>query len=287
MELMECVINISEGRDDAVLADLADSAAPALLDLHRDPDHNRSVMTLAGRPDAVSEAARSLARATVAKLDLRTHEGAHPRMGVLDVVPFVPYEFGGLPPHDLTEAAELRDKFAHWLATELDVPTFVYGPLDGGETRDLPDIRRLGFGPADVGGLRPDHGPDRPHPTAGATAVGARTVLLAYNVWVSSFEVAKAVAPKVRSTTVRALALAVGERAQVSCNLVDPGLFGPARLYDAVAALVADVSGRVEGAELVGLIPTAVLAKVPPGRYEELGLSPDATVESRLLATAT
>ncbi len=183
---------------------------------------------------------------------------------------------------DLTVALELRDKFADWLAAELDVPSFLYGPLPGGGTRSLPDLRRLAFAPPQEGGLEPDFGPPSPHPTAGATAVGARTVLVAYNVWVSSLQTARAVAPHVRNDHVRVLALAVGERAQVSCNLVDPAFYGPARLYDAVAQLVKEAGGSVEGAELVGLIPSAVLAKISPVRYEELGLSPDTTVESRL-----
>ena len=280
---MECVVNVSEGRDEAVLAALADAAAPVLLDQHRDPDHNRSVLTLAGRPHAVADAARALARCAVERIDLRTHEGVHPRLGALDVVPFVPYALDDLPPLDLTTAAELRDKFADWLAAELDVPSFLYGPLPGGETRNLPDLRRLAFAPRQEGGLAPDAGPRTAHPTAGATAVGARTVLLAYNVWVSSLQTARTVAPQVRGPHVRALALAVDGRAQVSCNLVHPAVFGPARVYDAVAALVDDVGGEVEGAELVGLIPTAVLAKIPPRRYEELGLSLDSTVESRLV----
>ncbi len=282
VELSECVVNVSEGRDDAVLRQLAEAATPSLVDLHRDPDHNRAVLTLAGLPDAVAEAARALARAAVDLIDLRRHEGAHPRLGALDVVPFVPYAPGGLPPHDLASALERRDTFADWLATELGVPSFLYGPLPGGGTRSLPDLRRLAFAPPQEGGLEPDIGPRSPHPTAGATAVGARPVLVAYNVWVSSLDIARAVAPHVRNEQVRVLALAVGQRAQVSCNLVDPAAYGPARLYDAVAALVEEAGGAVEGAELVGLIPSAVLAKISPARYEELGLSDDTTVESRL-----
>ncbi len=107
---------------------------------------------------------------------------------------------------------------------------------------------------------------------------------MAYNVWVSSVDVARQVAPLVRSPRVRALGLAVGTRAQVSCNLVDPGRYGPGRLYDAVAALVREAGGRVDGGELVGLIPESVLAIVPPGRRAELGLSEEATVEARLPA---
>ena len=224
---MECVANVSEGRDDRCSAGSPRPPPPTLVDLHRDPDHNRSVFTLAGRPDVVADAARALARAAVDLIDLRRHEGVHPRLGALDVVPFVPYVPGDLPPRDLTAALELRDKFADWLAAELDVPSFLYGPLDGGGTRSLPDLRRLAFAPPEEGGLEPDFGPRSPHPSAGATAVGARPVLVAYNVWVSSLETARAVAPHVRNDQVRVLALAVGERAQVSCNLVDPAFLRP------------------------------------------------------------
>ncbi len=281
--LLECVINVSEGRDTAVLDELAAAAGSALLHRHRDPDHNRTVFTLAGTVDLVADASRALASATLSRLDLRRHTGVHPRLGVLDVVPFVPYERGHPGPEDLTIALVQRDAFARWLGTEMGVPSFLYGPLPGGRTRTLPDIRRLAFG-AGPDGLSPDTGPRRPDPRTGASAVGARRVLVAYNVWVSSVEVAQKVAPLVRGPEVRALGLAVGARAQVSCNLIDPGRYGPLRLYDAVAALVRARGGEVEGGELVGLIPEAVLATVPSDRRAELGLSEEATVESRLPA---
>jgi len=141
----------------------------------------------------------------------------------------------------------------------------------------LPQLRRHAFGD-----IRPDFGPARPHPTAGATAVGARSVLVAYNVWVSSLDVARTVAPLVRGPAVRTLALAVGPRAQVSCNLVDPTQVGPSQVYDHVRRLVEEVGGRVEGAELVGLLPEALLRVVPDSRWAELGLSAEKTVEARL-----
>jgi glutamate formiminotransferase / 5-formyltetrahydrofolate cyclo-ligase len=279
--LIACVINVSEGRDDAVLAKLAAAAAPALLDLHRDRDHHRSVFTLVGEGDAVTEAAQALATACVAQLDLGPHHGAHPRLGVLDVVPFVPYRPGRLPSHadpaDIFEVVPRRDAFARWLSTTYGVPSFLYGPLPGGRSRTLPQIRRHAFGD-----LRPDFGPGRPHRTAGATAVGARGVLVAYNVWVSSVEVARAVAPLVRSPMVRSLGLAVGTGAQVSCNLIDPGRFGPESLYDLVTDLVDATGGAVLGAELVGLLPAAVLHAIPPARWSELGLAEATTVEARL-----
>jgi glutamate formiminotransferase len=282
--LFECVVNVSEGRDQAVLGHLEAAAGPARLHTHRDPDHNRAVFTLAGPAELVEESSRALARATLALLDLRRHTGVHPRLGVLDVVPFVPYEPGRAAPEDLTAAVEMRDGFARWLGEDMGVPSFLYGPLPGGRTRSLPDIRRLAFR-ATEDGLRPDAGPAQADPGHGATAVGARRVLVAYNVWVSSVEVARQVAPLVRGPEVRALGLAVGARAQVSCNLIDPDRFGPARLYDEVAGLVGERGASVEGGELVGLIPEVVLATVPAGRRAELGLSETVTVESRLPAS--
>lgn len=279
--IFECVVNVSEGRDDAVLAALAAASSDALLDLHRDPHHNRAVLTLAGSADEVRTAARSLASATLERLDLRAHEGAHPRLGVLDVVPFVPYEPGRGAPEDLSGAAALRDDFARWLGDERGVPAFLYGGLPDEGARTLPEVRRRAFAPA-ADGLRPDYGPARPDPRAGATAVGARRTLVAYNVWVSSVGVAQRVAPLVRRPEVRTLGLAVGDRAQVSCNLVEPDRVGPADVYDKVVRLVRGFGGAVEGAELVGLIPEAVLTTVPQARWASLGLSAEGSVEARL-----
>jgi glutamate formiminotransferase len=275
--LIECVVNLSEGRDQAILSALDAAAGPTLRDRHSDPDHHRSVYTLVGDDTEVVASARSLAAAAVRRLDLASHVGAHPRLGVLDVVPFVPYKPGRPAPHDLHQVTALRDDFAQWLAREHGVPAFTYGPLAGGGSRSLPDLRRQAFKE-----LQPDAGPATPHPTAGATAVGARAVLVAYNVWVSSVEIATEVAPAVREPAVRALGLAVGRRAQVSCNLVEPDVYGPDRLYDTVAELAAKAGGRALGAELVGLIPSAVLEHIPAARWPELDLAAERTVEARL-----
>jgi len=277
--IVECVVNLSEGRNVELLSELASAPAvsPALLDVHRDPHHHRSVFTLAGPPPLVVDAVRSLATLAVDRLDISTHDGVHPRLGVLDVVPFVPYEPGRLPPQDLSGAVLLRDEFAAWLAADLGVPAFLYGPLSGDGTRALPDIRRQAFA-----GLTPDFGPTQPHPTAGASAVGARSVLVAYNVWVSSPDVALTVAKQVRGPYLRALGLAVGDRAQVSCNLIDPAQLGPAQAYDSVATRVEAAAGDVLGAELVGLVPDVTLRGITSTRWPELDLSEDRTVEARL-----
>ncbi len=275
--IIECVVNVSEGRDQALLGELAGSAAPVLLDLHSDADHHRSVFTLAGEVDDVSAAVRALAAASLDRLDLGTHQGAHPRLGVLDVVPFVPYRPGRPPDHDLRAVVPLRDEFAQWLSAQFGLPTFLYGPLPGAQSRTLPQLRRHAFTE-----IAPDFGPGHPHRTAGATAVGARPVLVAYNLWVSSLAVAQRVAPRLRRPEVRALGLAVGDQAQVSCNLIDPGQLGPAEVYDLVESLVDQEGGAVIGAELVGLIPESILRGIPATRWTRLGLAADKSVESRL-----
>jgi len=268
-------VNVSEGRDPAVLGALAAAAGDALLDLHSDPDHNRAVLTLGG--PATEAAVRDVAVAALERIDLSVHGGAHPRLGALDVVPFVPLDGGGSPVGAgaaLDEAVVARDRFAAWAGDTLDLPCFLYGP-----ERTLPEVRRHAFD-----GLAPDTGPSRPRPRSGACAVGARPALVAYNLWLARADVALArrIAAAVRGPAVRALGLDVGGRPQVSCNLLDPFVTGPADVYDAVAGLAQEAGGAVEGAELVGLVPAAVVAGIPVGRLAELDLDEDRTVEARL-----
>jgi glutamate formiminotransferase len=200
----------------------------------------------------------------------------HPRFGALDVVPFVP-----LGSADLAEAVGARDRFAEWAGRALSLPCFLYGPLPGGAERTLPEVRRLAFG-----GLAPDAGPPRPHPSAGACAVGARPPLVAYNVWLEGADgaLARRVAASVRGPEVRALGLVLAGAVQVSANLIRPEVVGPGRLYDQVEAAIAGTGARVARAELVGLAPRSVLMAEPEERWGALGLSPGATIEARLPA---
>ncbi|MFZ6003975.1 MAG: hypothetical protein ACOYXM_08590 [Actinomycetota bacterium] len=264
--MLECVINISEGRDLERVARIAAAAADSTLDVHSDAHHNRSVLTIVGEAEA-----REVASVAVRELDLRDHEGVHPRLGVLDVVPFVALD--GSTPKDALAA---RDAFAAWLSATHGVPCFLYGP-----ERSLPLIRREAFR-----SLAPDTGPESPHPTAGATAVGQRGPLVAFNVWISgdSPEVARRVARAVRGRGIRALGLLVGDRLQVSMNLIDPAQVGPAAAHDRVVAASRQLDVAVEGAELVGLLPEAVLLEVPPARWRELDLAEERTIEARLAA---
>lgn len=276
--LLECVANVSEGRDPVLIEALARSCGSSLLDVHVDPDHHRSVLTVAGAPPAVLDAARSLARTAVSRLRLTRHRGAHPRLGVLDVVPFV--ALAGTPP---AAADAAREAFCEWAASELDLPCFRYGLLGDGAERTLPDIRRRAFA-----GLAPDTGPPVPHPTAGAVAVGARDVLVAYNLWLAGKGAAaraRSVARAVRGPAVRALGFELAHGAQVSCNLMGPATVGPAEIYDVVAGHLAGTGVAIARCELVGLVPASLLDRVPRARWASLDLAPDRTIEARMDAS--
>lgn len=278
--MLECVVNVSEGRRPQVIDRLSEAAGACLLDVQSDAHHHRSVFTLAGAGEAVEAAARALAAAALANVDLRRHTGVHPRMGAVDVVPFValagraPAGAGPAPLRladgPIEVAVDARDRFAAWAGEALGLPCFCYGPR-----RSLPDVRRGAWR-----GLGPDAGPAHPHPTAGACAVGARPVLVAYNLWLSppaDVGEARRIAGLLRGPHVRALGLAVGDGVQVSCNLIAPWRFGPAEAYDAVARHAA-----IERAQLVGLLPLSLLEAIAPARWAELDLSRSATVEARL-----
>ena len=278
--IFECVVNVSEGRDERVLAELAASAAPALLDLHRDPDHHRAVLTLAGPADTVVPAARALAATVVSLLDLRAHEGAHPRLGVLDVVPFVPYQPGGPAPDDLTEAVVLRDEFARWLGAELGVPSFLYGPLPGGRTRTLPDIRR---------GVRSVISPPTSGPPGRPADRGDARSAPGGSWWPTTSGSPRPGGPPGGATRAGPPRARAGpDRRPTGPGVVQP--FRPRAPRAGPALRRGREPGRrgrraVEGAELVGLVPAVVLDVVARDRWAELGLSDDSTVESVLART--
>ena len=277
----ECVINISEGRDLAVVAAVAKAAGTTLADVHTDADHHRSVLTLVGTLSEVEEAARAVATAATERIDLTAHEGVHPRLGAVDVVPFVPLADPGGPTTTWEEATAARDAFAAWAGAALALPCFLYGP-----ERTLPEVRRRAFRD-----LAPDAGPPAPHPSAGAAAVGVRGVLIAWNVWLAAdraaspggadvVAVARDIAAGLRSPILRTLGLAVEGGAQVSCNVIDPSAVDLADVYDAVAAGAAAAGCRAVRGELVGLAPRSALDAVPEERWEQLGLSERTTIEA-------
>lgn len=271
--MFECVVNVSEGRDLAVLDALASASGPSLRDRHHDAFHHRAVFTLIHERASLREDVRRLIETAFTLIDLRAHEGVHPRFGAVDVVPFV--ALGRAEPAD---ACALRDETAHWIATALATPVYRYGPLGGGVLRTLPEVRR-----ALRLGLAPDEGPAATA-SRGAVAVGCRGILVAWNLWLVgvSFDEARGLARLVRGPAVRALAFDLGDRVQVSCNLIDPTVVRPSDVYDAIESALG--SGRIERAELVGLIPAALLEREDPARWDQLGIGPGVTIESRSAA---
>lgn len=265
--MLECVVNISEGRDVAVLHALTTAAGASLLDRHSDPYHNRSVFTLAG-PNVISDATE-LAGEAIRAIDLRRHQGVHPRLGVLDVVPFVPIGVAINEHMDLSEALTARKQFAEFVSRELSLPCFLYGP-----DRSLPYVRKHAFSSLD-----PDLGPRAVDPRSGAVCIGARPPLIAYNLILATpdLDLAKQIARNIRSPQVRALGLGVGSEVQVSCNLIQPWEFGPQACYDLVRSFT-----EIDHAELVGLIARELLDDVEYERRAELDLSNERTIEARL-----
>lgn len=257
--MLECVVNLSEGHNLAVLQALSHSAGTTLLDIHTDPDHNRSVFTMVG-----TESVRLLTQHAVELLTLEGHEGVHPRLGVVDVVPFIALE--GSSYHDALTA---RDEFAAWAANELGVPCFLYG-----HNRTLPDIRKNAWKT-----LLPDTGPTELHPSAGAICVGAREFLVAYNVFLDSDDMANAekIVRAVRRPGLRALAFLVDGRAQISMNLVDLAMVSIESAYDAVAQ-----HAPIHRAELVGLIPRHALDTIDESRWTQLDIGVESTIEWRV-----
>lgn len=261
--MLECIVNLSTGAG-AQVDELVAECGPSLLDVHSDVHHGRSVWTLAG-PGVISDV-RRLVAAAVGAIDFRCHTGRHPCVGAVDVVPFVP-----LAGSTADEAAAQRDAFAEWAAGALGLACYLYGP-----ERSLPELRRQ-----IRAGAAPDVGPRSPAARSGSCTVGVRGPLVAYNLWLdgTSPALAKRLARELRSPLLRALGFDLGGRTQLSCNLVEPEKLGPGAVVDLVAA-----HARVTGTELVGLVPSSVLAAEPPLRWRALDLAPERTIEARMVA---
>ena len=261
---------------------LARACGSALLDVHTDADHHRSVFTLAGpgERDAFDAASR-LAEAVAEAIDIREHDGVHPRLGALDVAPFVAL---GNRPEDAVAAARA---FADWVWRALDVPVFLYGDAHP-DHRSLPEVRHDAFVRC-----QPDLGPPEPHPRLGAVAVGARPPLVAVNCWLDDDDLtlADSIARAVRERDgglrgVRALGLELASRGavQVSMNLVELEATGVERACTEVRRL-AQASGReVTKVEVVGLLPCAELARCSEPFRAWAGFDDGLTIEARLAA---
>jgi glutamate formiminotransferase len=278
--VLEAVVNVSEGRDRRRIRAIGAAAGRALLDTHDDPDHHRSVFTIGAREAAATEAAvHRLVTVACEDLDLREHAGVHPRLGIVDVVPFV-----ALAPTPADVAVSAAHAFGAWLVRTFAVPVFFYGDASAAH-HTLPEVRRDAFG-----GLAPDLGPAEPHPRYGATAVGARPPLIAVNVELATtdLDLARKIARETRERDggllgVRALGLPLESRGtvQVSMNLVDLAATGIERACSEVRerAYLRDVD--VERVELVGLLPAAELARCSDRFRTWAGLDESLTIEGR------
>jgi glutamate formiminotransferase len=303
--LVECVPNVSEGRDPDVIAALAAAVRTvpevALLHVDRGPDAHRTVFTFVGPPEAVGDAAIALAHATASLVDMRHQQGAHPRLGALDVCPFVPVRGASLD-----RCARLARRVGATLAHDLHLPVYLYeAAAFDASRRALPLLRRGEFeglaakmtDPSFV----PDFGPRVPHPTMGAAVVGARRFLIAWNLSLdtSDVAVARAIATRVRASgwttaegdarvhhpgmlpAVRAVGWGMPSygHAQVSLNLLDFMVTPLAVAYRVVAGVAADCGARVTGSELVGLVPLEALkAAGRDALGAEMAQAPDAAL---------
>ena len=272
--LVECVPNISEGRRadviDAVVAAVREVEGVRLLNVQSDASHNRSVITFAGDGDAVARAAVALTGRAIDLIDMRRHQGEHPRLGAVDVIPFVP-----IGPTTMEECVALARGVGEELWSRLRLPVYLYAAAASAPHRvRLPDIRKGEFeGLAEkmaAEGWAPDFGDPRPHPTAGAVVVGARRPLIAYNINLntSDVSVARSVARAIRESSgglpaVQAMGVAAASgQAQVSINLLDAATTSMARVFDAVRAEADRRGVAVEESEIVGLVPLDALLDV-------------------------
>ncbi len=293
--LVESVPNFSEGRRAEVIDEIVAAFAGAhpdvlVLDRSSDPDHNRSVLTLAGPGPALVEAAVSGAAACARLIDLTRHHGVHPRLGALDVLPFVPLD-------PATDGVRLALEAGRRLVEQAGIPVYFYGgAARRPERSELPSVRGRGFEELARAARRdPDRAPDlggpELHPTAGATAVGVRPFLVAYNVNLAGedLRLARHIASAVRERegglpAVRALGFALERRrmTQVSMNLLDFRVTSPATAFAAVAELARRAGVEVVESEIVGLVPQAAVAGVDPLSLKLRGFSRDQLVEERV-----
>lgn len=297
MALVECVPNVSEGRRrdvvDALVAAVRRTPAVRLLDHSSDPAHNRSVITMAGDPAALKQAVLALFDAALPLVDLRVHAGEHPRIGAVDVVPFVPIE--GVTMADCVALA--RDTAVE-VAQRFQVPIYLYEEAAARPSRrNLEDIRRgefegLAAKMADPE-WAPDFGPGTPHPSAGASVIGARMPLIAYNINLATdrLEVAKKIAAAIRQSSggfryVKAMGVTLADRGivQVSINLTNYEKTPIIRVFEAVQREAARYGVNVLESEIVGLVPAAALVDTAAHALQLSSFTLDQILENKLKA---
>lgn len=293
--LVECIPNFSEGRDASKIDAIVEAVRSAgAIVLHRtsDADHNRSVVTFAAPVGVIEEAAFHAVRQAVASIDLRAHAGVHPRIGAADVVPFVP-----LRGVTLADCARIAERTGRRIWEELGVPVYLYEAAAlRPERRNLADVRRGNWEGLRQEVLtnpdrRPDFGGPALHPSAGAVAVGARKLLVAFNVNLatSDVEIARRIARTVRFSSgglpaVKAMGVLLASRnlAQVSMNLTDIDQTPLHQVYEAVCAEAARLGAGIVGSELIGLVPKQALERAAAHYLKVEEFSPGMILENRL-----
>jgi glutamate formiminotransferase/formiminotetrahydrofolate cyclodeaminase len=295
LKLVECVPNFSEGRRketiDAIVAE-ARSRNVKVLDVESDADHNRSVLTFVGSPDAVKAAALAVSGKAIELIDLNKHRGQHPRMGAMDVVPFIP-----ISDVTMNDCVQLAKDFASEYASKFKIPVFLYEEAaTRPDRRDLADVRKgefeglreeIGKNPSKT----PDFGPNAVHPTAGATAVGARQILIAYNIELATgdLNVAKKIARQVRGkdgglSAVKALGFELKDSGivQVSMNMVNYKASQLFKAFELVRTLAQHYGVQVVGSEIVGLLPLDALTDAAEFYLQLKGFSRNQILETKL-----
>ena len=293
--VIECVPNVSEGRRPEIVAAMADAirgvAGVRLLDYSSDASHNRSVLTLAGDAQGVERAVLALFERAVADIDLRTHQGEHPRLGAVDVVPLVPID-------GVTMAAcvELARKVAAAVADRFQLPVYLYEEAASNPARkNLEDIRRGEFeglaAKMATPGWAPDFGPATPHPSAGATVIGARMPLIAYNINLATnrLDVAKKIAAAIRQSSggyrfVKAMGITLADRGivQVSMNLTNYEKTPIFRVFETVKREAERYGVAILESEIVGLVPAAALMSAAEFYLRLEGFKSDQVLETKL-----
>ncbi|OGM15296.1 glutamate formimidoyltransferase [Candidatus Woesebacteria bacterium RBG_19FT_COMBO_42_9] len=293
-KLVECVPNFSEGRRISVIKKIANSAKKIsgvrVLDVEWDKSHNRSLVTIVGAPEPVLKAAYEMIKTATEFIDMRQHKGEHPRIGATDVVPFVPVS--GVT---LDECVLLSNKLAQKVAKELKIPVYLYEAAAKRSDRvNLADVRRgeyeglskeIGTNPD----RKPDYGPSKMHPTAGAMVVGARKYLIAYNVNLDTKDVgiAKKIASKIREKSgglsgVKALGFEVGGFAQVSMNLVDFEKTNFDQAYRTIEKEAKKLKVGIKSSEIYGMIPLEAIVRAIKTTFMAEKFNPDQLLEKRL-----
>lgn len=293
--IVECVPNVSEGRDADLLARFAaairGTAGARLIDVHADRDHHRSVFTFAGDPGAVEAAALALAAAVIEAVDMRAHHGVHPRVGALDILPFVP-----LRDFSMAATVDLARRVGATLGARHELPVYYYGFAATRPGRRAPRSLRVGGVEGLAERLRrpdgaPDAGPARFDPRSGAILVGARDILIAFNVWLDGgdLEAARVIAAVVRESSgglpaVQAMGIPLASRGivQVAMNLLDYRTTSIPAAFDRVAEEAGRRGIAVSRAELVGVAPRAAFAGRAPASVGLVDFSPALYLESHL-----